>query len=421
MQNISAPRGTRDLFGEELQKNKYLEKLLKEIAHSFNCQEIKTPIFEHKEVFLHNNHPEDDESSSELFFLSGNKYVLRPEHTAAIVRAINSNKLLFQMTQPINFFYFSKTFRYERPQFGRLREFIQFGVEKINAKHICNDIEIILLVEQIFKTLKIPYVLKINCLGNESQKQMWNNELKKYFSNFEDLLSETSKKRIKINPFRIFDDKKDSKLECIKNAPKIIDFLTEEQKEKIDIFKQNLDELEIKYQWDESLVRGIDYYTGFVYEWQYKDNLTMAAGGRYDELFDKTVNQKIPSLGFAMGIERLISILDKEEFVWNFEKNNQIYIVNMTKNFDKQLINLIDKLREDKVTITTNWDKTKLNDHLNLAKKTKENYLLIYGEKEQESKQIVLKKQFSSEETRLSIENIKNAVLEIKKIINASN
>lgn len=329
---LQKPRGTNDLYGDELLKTQEICRIIRQVFSSYGYSEMRTPIFEHLEVFS-----ENDSSllgaNKEFFHLKSRnsdqtEYVLRPENTASIARAIVENKLInHQVNYPLRYFYEGYYFRYERPQSGRFRQFTQLGIEKINSCDPEDDIENLLLVQDIQARLKLNLILKINYLGDGEAKAKWNETLKKYFENYRDQLTPLSQNRIQTNPLRILDDKVDSEKEFVKNAPKIDKYLLEKDLIQLGKIKNLIASLGIISRWDPGLVRGIDYYTGLVYEWvDPKENITVVAGGRYDQLFERFNYSPTPSLGLAMGVERIKMIMERDGlYEWGL-KSKYLYL-----------------------------------------------------------------------------------------------
>ncbi|OAL10813.1 histidine--tRNA ligase [Candidatus Mycoplasma haematobovis] len=391
---MQRPRGTKDLFGEELQKLNEICSNIKNFLELAGYREIRTPIFEHKEVFL-GTEEEYLLSNKEIFRIEGGKYILRPENTASVARAIVENRFLCINSKSTNnkrFYYLGTYFRYERPQEGRYREFIQLGIEEINSAPIEADISQIALINRLLESFGInkALTLHINYLGSKDTKIKWNEELKKYFEEYRDQLSEDSRERINKNPLRILDDKEDSKLEIVKNAPKIEQFLDSKEKEQIENIKERLQkDFDMVFEWDTNLVRGIDYYTGLIYEWKYKE-LTVIAGGRYDELFCKFNNSVIPSLGLAIGIERFKFLLEKENYVWKNREVAPIYIASLV-GLDAKLNWLLKVFEKHNIVYWADFSIVKLNKHFEISLQTESKVMLIYGAKEQEQQGITLK------------------------------
>ncbi|CBY93430.1 histidyl-tRNA synthetase [Mycoplasma haemofelis str. Langford 1] len=406
---MQKPRGTRDLFGTEIFRYREITSKLRRILERYGYTEIRTPTFEHKEVFLG---CEDDFllSNKEIFHIEGGKYILRPENTASVARAVCENKLIHTEVLPLQYYYLGSFFRYERPQKGRYREFTQFGVEKVGGASIEDDLEIILLVSEILRSFGLNLELSLNYLGNKEVKAAWNEQLKSYFRPFKDQLSEVSRERIDSNPLRILDDKEDSKLDFVKNAPPIKSFFSDGDKESISRIEEFLKVSRISFNWDPSLVRGIDYYTGLIYEWKYKD-LTVIAGGRYDELFNG-FGASIPSLGFAIGIERFKDLLEECGYAWENREPRPIYIASLL-GLDTNLLEAISTIRNNGFVVRTNWGINSIKKHLKRAVALKSKAILIYGDREREEGRVTIKDLDSQAEVSISLRDTESLLKHI--------
>lgn len=328
---IKKPRGTDDLYGKDCEEFEYICRTIENLFISYGYSKIITPIFESVNVFAGN-----DEAllhaNKEFFVLENrkeeveDKLVLRPENTASIIRCIAENKLINKsnINDTLSYYYISPCFRYERPQKGRRRQFTQMGIEKINANSLLNDLENIELMDSVFRELGISefVTLHVNYLGNKASKELWNKELSRYFEKFKEELSDISQTRIYKNPCRILDDKEDVGKDFVKKAPKIQDFLSKADRENIKFLREHIEE---KY-WDYLLTRGMDYYTGLVYEWKF-EGLTIAAGGRYNELFKRfDYEEDFSCLGLAIGIERVAIALKKQLGEMKINPKKSVYV-----------------------------------------------------------------------------------------------
>lgn len=416
--NITKPRGTNDIFGKELDNLAHIISVLKIIAKFYNYNEIITPIFEHKELFIRNIGETSDIVTKEFydFIDKGNReLVLRPEGTIAVIRSVVENKLLSKLPLPLKFYYIGPMFRYERPQNGRSRQFHQFGIENIGIKSCYDQIEILLMSKMILDLLKIKkYCLKINYIGNFETRKKWMNDLKVYFNNHIDKLSDDSKKRINKNPLRILDDKIDSKKDFVINAPKIDKYLTVDEKKEIEFIKNSLENLHVKFEFNTTMVRGLDYYFGLVFEFvstskELSEN-TIIGGGKYSKLVSELGGQETDCMGFALGIERLISAFVLEN--GNVEKKQlDIYIASVG-NTKLNTLNLSDALRRSGFSVDTNLSIEKLDKHFKYATKFNPKIVLIFGDKEKESGIVIAKDQRNKKEKEVKIIELINYLKE---------
>ena len=306
-------RGTKDLFGGEIEIFNHIVSSAKKHSENFGFEELQTPIFEFSEVFERNLGEASDIVAKEVYKFPdrGNSMLtLRPEFTAGVVRALISNGELLQIL-PRKFFSAGPIFRYDRPQKGRQRQFHQINFEIFGEENSYCDVEAILLASLILKDLGVleQTTLQINSLGCEETKKNYEAALTKYFEEFRDDLSADSKNRLEKNPLRILDSKEPQDIELISDAPKISDFFSAEAKKRFDEILELLKKFGVAFQVNQRLVRGLDYYTSTVFEFVMQHEgaqNTVLAGGRYDNLVEKMSGKKVPAIGFAAGIERLM-------------------------------------------------------------------------------------------------------------------
>lgn len=334
--NFQKPRGTIDWIGKDIDQFNRVCEILRAIANLYNINEIATPTFESLELFLKSVGETSDIVSKELynFVDKGNRQMsLRPEGTAGVVRAYVENKMYANSNDVTKLFYIYNLFRYERPQGGRLREFHQFGVEYLNVNDWHYDVEIIILAQNILSIFNLDKVvkLKINNLGSFEQRKIWVNDLIKYFEQYNDQLSEDSKNRLYKNPLRILDDKVDGKKDFVKFAPKLSQYLSNDDNEYFNNICNTLKLLGVNFEIDETLVRGLDYYSGLVFEFQSCDTelqgkSTIIGGGRYSSLVKQTGGPDYQGIGFGIGIERLLIALQANKYDFKLDNNIDIYI-----------------------------------------------------------------------------------------------
>lgn len=402
---FQAVRGTKDLFGEEIKAFNHIIEIAKNCANNFNFEELQTPIFEFSEVFERNLGETSDIISKEVYkFLDrGDNYLtLRPEFTAAVVRALISNGEL-QQNLPKKLFSFGPIFRYDRPQRGRQRQFNQINFEVFGSDNFYLDVEIIVLASEILKNLKVldQTTLEINSLGCEKTKANYEEALANYFTKFKDRLSDDSQIRLLKNPLRILDSKDQKDIELLNEAPKISDFYSSEAKENFDKILQILDNLSIKYRVNERLVRGLDYYTSTVFEFvmpfEGAQN-TVLAGGRYDNLVEKMSGKKMPAIGFAAGIERLMILSNL-----NLENSRPICVNYISENEKSCAFEIAQNLRNEGLKVDFlfdgNFKKQMKNATQNNAK-----FVIIIGEEELKSGEFIVKDFDNSSEEKINKE-----------------
>jgi histidyl-tRNA synthetase len=314
-------RGTHDLYGDKVSLFQMVESATALMAQKYNFSEIRTPIIEFANVFHKNIGNSTDIVNKEMYVFedrNNEKIALRPEGTASVVRALISNGL--SHTLPHKWYYVGPMFRYERPQKGRQRQFHQLGFEYLGTNSWVSDVEVINLANDLLQNLGIVnYELHLNSIGSIESLNNYKVALLSYLENKKNSLSEDSLKRLEVNPLRILDSKNEQDQELIINAPKILDYLIEKDKEHFNLVKSGLDALNIKYVLNHRLVRGLDYYTNTVFEFVTTElgaQGALIAGGRYDNLIGSMNGPQVGAFGFAGGIERLALML-------NLQKSNK--------------------------------------------------------------------------------------------------
>lgn len=320
IQQIKKPRGTIDYYGEEEQVLQGLKDILLDQASLYGCDFVELPMFEENKLFHRTVGESSDIVNKETFDLArkGDKdYTLRPEFTASVSRMVIENKLYTSPDLPLRLSYFGPVFRYERPQTGRLRQFNQFGVEFLDAKiDISSTLDAFLLsLRSAERLLGHKVRAKINFLGSFASREAYKVELKKFFLPKIDTMCDDCKRRLETNPLRILDCKVEADQEIAKSAPRVTDFLAEEDKAEFEAIRKSLDSMGIEYEVDSELVRGLDYYTGLVWELYDTLNTTLGAiggGGKYSSLMAQIGGPDFEGIGFSLGVERLLLALSPE-------------------------------------------------------------------------------------------------------------
>ncbi|UVD81471.1 histidine--tRNA ligase [Mycoplasma iguanae] len=385
------PKGTKDLYGLNGDIFNFIKNIFFNVAKKYNFKYIETPIFETAELFQRSSGEFSDIVNKEMYVFedkSKRKLALRPEGTAPIVRAIIENKLYTNNNTIQKYFYFGPTFRYEQPQKGRQRQFYQAGIEFLAEKNAFNDVEIILFASQFLKELKInDYILKINCLGNEKTRLKYTEVLREYLTNYKDQLEEISLLRLEKNPLRILDDKIESKKDFVINAPKINEFLSPESKKYFTEITSLLEQFNISYDYDLSLVRGLDYYDELVFEFVSNSpglgaQSTIIGGGRYNKLFASLGGPEISAIGFGSGVERMMEIINYQIISYpELNKKLDFYLAAFNEEELLSQTLLAKQLRDSnfQLEVTKNVEKVKK------AFKTAQNLanFIIFKEKEQ--------------------------------------
>lgn len=411
---IQAVRGTKDILPIDITKWHYIENIIRNITERYNYKEIRTPIFEKTEVFSRSIGENTDIVNKEMYTFNdkgGDSITLRPEQTAALIRSVIQNNLTNDIST-LRLWYLGPYFRYERPQKGRLRQFHQFGVECIASPNPEADAEIILLANQLIKNLGInDYELQINSLGNEISRSNYRNKLVEYLTIHKNDLSEESKSRFETNPLRILDSKDDRDKSIIKNAPKIIDFLDEESSKHFESVKNLLDSTGVKYKIENDLVRGLDYYCHTVFE--FRSSLLGAqdafgGGGRYDGLIKQLGGKDAPAVGFAMGVERLILILDSLNVFNSNESKCDFFIVSSNEKYYSTALLISEELRNLNYNVINDLQRKSFKAQMREADKSGAKFCIIFAEDEFNRNSVLVKNMKTSEQTEIKIENIKN-------------
>ena len=349
--NIKRPNGTEDVLPKDVHKWHTIEKIARETAESFGFSEIRIPTFENTDLFLRSVGETTDVVQKEMYTVMAKetKFTLRPEGTAGTIRAMLQNGLLNEAL-PQRVFYILSCFRHERPQAGRLREFHQFGLEMAGSASPAADAEVISLAKTLLDRLEIKNIeLYINSIGCPTCRAKYHDALRNYFDARKDELCDTCKDRLVKNPMRILDCKSPVCQEIGKDAPVIIDYLCEECSEHFEKLKKYLTNMGIDFKVNPKIVRGLDYYTKTVFEFVTTEigaQGTVCGGGRYDGLIEQLGGQHIPALGFAMGIERLLIVMDKQNCRYLTPKKCDIYFATMGDAALEKAMELSKELRE---------------------------------------------------------------------------
>ena len=397
MDKIQSIKGTHDILPNESEKWKNLEDIIYKTCDLFGFKEIRTPIFEKTNLFLRGIGEVTDIVSKEMYSWQdrdGSNLTLRPELTASVVRSYIQHNLQNQSSSQ-RLFYVGPLFRRERPQKGRQRQFHQFGVEAFGSENPEQDVEIISIAWHLLSLLGISnkVQLKINSIGSNECRKNYRKALLDFFKSHFNLLSEVSKVRFEKNPLRILDTKNPEERKILSNAPKISDYYTNEDKTHFQTILKFLDCLNIPYNIDLRLVRGLDYYTRTVFEFT-SNSLgaqdALLGGGRYDNLVQDLGGKVVPGIGFAAGIERLLLILENEKY--NFKKHKpDIYFICIEQNAIQVMLSLSKKLREKNYIVVFDLLRRSLKAQMREANKFKVRYVIIIGEEELAHKKVTIK------------------------------
>ncbi|GAB3802148.1 histidine--tRNA ligase [Virgibacillus kimchii] len=411
--SFKAPRGTVDVLPDEAAKWQYVESKIKNVCERFHYKEIRTPLFEHTEVFQRGVGDSTDIVQKEMYTFEdrgGRSLTLRPEGTAPVVRAFVENKMYGEPIQPVKLFYFAQMFRYERPQKGRMRQLNQFGVEALGSADPAIDAEVIDLAMTCYQELGLKSLkLVINSLGDLESRTNHRQALVDHFTPHQDELCEDCQVRLTQNPLRVLDCKKDRDHPAMKTAPSILDYLNEESNAYFDQVKTYLDQMGIEYVVDKNLVRGLDYYNHTAFEIMSEAEgfgaiTTLAGGGRYNGLTEELGGPDVPGIGFGMGLERLLMALEAENIRTPISNNLDCYMIALGEDVNREAVRLVHELRKHGIRIDKDYQGRKTKAQFKAADRIGAKYALVLGGDELEKKVIQLKdlKTGNEEEVPLS-------------------
>ena len=397
---LQKPKGTYDIYGDDAKKILYLRKLIVALMDKYNYNYIETPIFEASELFHRGVGETSDIVSKETYDFKDRgerNLTLRPEGTAGVVRAYIENKL-YTSAMPYKAWYFGPMFRYERPQAGRNRQFTQFGAEVFGSDDPLVDAEVISILVNFFSLLGLKGIkVNINTLGDNESRENYRKALLDYFRPHLDELCDDCKTRFEKNPLRILDCKIDSSKDIMKSAPKTIDYLNEVSKNHFNKVKEYLNSLNIDYEVNTSLVRGLDYYTHTVFEVEAKvegfgSQNVLCGGGRYDNLVETLDGPKTSGVGFAMGLERLMTALDYEKIDLPIINNIDIYVIPMSEDDKEYALNITQDLRLNGFIVDTDYNNRNLKNNFKVADRLQARFIILIGEEERQEDIITIKK-----------------------------
>ncbi len=407
-----AARGTQDVLPADSYKWQFVQDIMLKEAELYGFKEIRTPAFEHTELFDRGVGDDTDIVQKEMYTFNdkaGRSLTLKPEGTVAAVRAVLEHGLLNDGI-PLKLTYITPCYRYEKPQSGRYREFFQFGVETFGAASPAADAEIICLATTLFERLGISNLsLEINSIGCPECRQAYRGALKKFFEKHREKLCSTCTDRLEKNPMRIVDCKN---LECqkiVEDAPNIIDFLCEDCEQHFKDVKNYLSESKIDYKINPKIVRGLDYYTRTVFEFVSSSDsnrsLVCGGGGRYDGLIEEIGGPATPAVGFGIGIERLILLMQSQGIEIPKPKRCDIFIATADKTAQTKALHLAKTLRESSFYAEIDIVERSLKTQLKYADKINAKFLLVLGEKEFSEKKAEMKNMASGEKFIINLDN----------------
>ena len=404
-----AIKGTKDVLPSEVHKIQYIEATCLSAAENFGYKEMRTPVFEHTELFQRGVGDTTDVVQKEMYTFDdkgGRSITLRPEGTAGAARSFLENGLS-NLALPQKICYLTSCYRYEKPQAGRLREFHQFGIECFGAASPLADAEMIALAAQIFDELGVKDLeLEINSIGCPKCRAEYHKALKEYFSQYKEQLCHTCQERLERNPMRLLDCKSPEDKALAENAPEILDYLCDECKEHFEKVKSYLDAMNIKYRVNPKIVRGLDYYTKTVFEFIASSigaQGTVCGGGRYDGLIEEFGGQRTPSLGFGMGLERLQLVMEAQGCAFPEPSVPDLYIASMGDKAKLKAVEIAKDMRAEGFSVIYDLNDRGLRAQMKYADKVGAKFNVVLGDDEIEKGKSVLKNMENGEENEIDL------------------
>ncbi|MFR5874902.1 MAG: histidine--tRNA ligase [Eubacterium sp.] len=414
-----AIKGTKDILPSDVHKNQYIESTCLTVAENFGYKEIRTPVFEHTELFQRGVGDTTDVVQKEMYTFDdkgGRSITLRPEGTAGAARSFLENGLCNEAL-PQKVCYLTSCYRYEKPQAGRLREFHQFGIECFGADSPLADAEMISLAKQVFDELGVKNLhLEINSIGCPECRAEYHKALKEYFSSRKDELCATCQDRLERNPMRILDCKSPVCSEIAEGAPVVLDYLCDECKAHFECVKKYLKAMNIEYQVNPQIVRGLDYYTKTVFEFV-SDSIgaqgTVCGGGRYDGLIEELGGQRTPSLGFGMGLERLQLVMEAQGCDFPESSKPDLFIVALGEKAQLKALEIAKDMRDEGYSVLYDLNSRSLRAQMKYADKLGAKFNVVIGDNEVEEGKAELKNMETGDKSEISLETFVNGFYSI--------
>ncbi|WP_314922821.1 histidine--tRNA ligase [Mogibacterium diversum] len=405
---IKAPKGTKDTMPRDSYKVQYIEKEFSELCRLYGFGEVRTPMFESTELFNRGVGETTDIVQKEMYTfedLGHRSITLKPEGTSPAVRAFIESHDYAEM-QPTKYYYDTPCFRYERPQAGRLREFHQFGVENFGTPDMMADAEVIALASDFIKKIGIEDVeLRINSVGCRECRPVYRKALQDYLRPYYEELSDISKDRFEANPMRIIDSKDATDQSIAKDAPYMLDYLCDDCKAAFEALKANLDAMDISYVVDPRIVRGLDYYTKTAFEFvttKIGAQGTICGGGRYDHLVEEIGGPSIPGVGFGLGKERLLILMEQNDIIVDDPNVPDISVSFIGDKARLYALDLVHKLRAGGVSAIIDTLNRNLKGQMKYANKLNARYSVVIGDNEIEKGIVTLKNMHSGEQKEIN-------------------
>lgn len=410
---ITKPKGTKDIYGVEAKRWQYVSKVIDEVMEKYNYNFIRVPVFESSELFHRGVGETSDIVTKETYDFTdrgGRNMTLRPEGTAGVVRSYIENKMYGDDNKPTKLYYNCPMYRYERPQAGRYRELTQFGYELIGTDDPLSDAEVISLAVNIYKILGLKEIkVNINSLGDKKSREDYREALINHFKPHIDELCEDCKERLEKNPLRILDCKVDSESKLMKTVPKTIDYLNDESKERFDKVKEYLEIMNVEYEVNPSIVRGLDYYNHTVFEIEAKvegfgAQNVIGGGGRYNGMVEQLGGPSVPGVGFAAGFDRLMLALEKEGIDIPINNSVDLFLLYVNDDEKKYAAYLTNLLRMSGFIVETDYLNRSLKAAFKQADRLNSKFTIVLNSSDLENNEVKIKNNKTKTEEIVNID-----------------
>jgi histidyl-tRNA synthetase len=410
--SISIPRGTQDILPGEVEKWQLIEAKARELCEKYQYKEIRTPIFEHTDLFSRGVGDSTDIVQKEMYTFEDRgkrSLTLRPEGTAAVVRSYVEKKMFGLPNQPVKLYYMGPMFRYERPQAGRFRQFVQFGIEALGSNDPAIDAEVISLAMNLYKEMGLKKLkLIINSLGDKESRNAHRDALVNHFKPRIGEFCHDCQNRLEKNPLRILDCKVDRGHELMNTAPSILEFLNDFSKNYFEKLQRYLTQLDIPFEVDANLVRGLDYYNHTAFEIMSNAEgfgaiTTLCGGGRYNGLAEEIGGPETPGIGFALSIERFIAALNAEGIELEINESIDCYLAALGEEAKDYTVGLLQQLRRAGFSAERDYLDRKIKAQFKAADRLKAKYVAVLGDEELKSNKINVKNMSSGEQVEIDL------------------
>lgn len=407
---ITKQKGTYDIYGLDAKKRMYVNDILDAICQKYNYGRIETPVFEASELFHRGVGETTDMVQKETYDFKdrGDREItLRPEGTAGVVRWFIENKLYGNMSDPVKVYYNMKMYRYERPQSGRQREFTQWGFECFGSDDAMADAEVISLAYNAYRLMGLDNVtVKLNTIGDIESRENYKKALKEYLEPHINELCEDCRERFNKNPLRILDCKVDAGSDILENVPKIKDYLNEESLTRYNKLKELLDLMDINYVEDDKLVRGLDYYTHMVFEIVLDDSYALGGGGRYNGLVEILGGPSVPAVGFAMGFDRAMQMIEEKNIEIPVNDDVDVYLLYVSEDEKDTAAYLAQDLRLNGFIVETDLMNKSLKAQFKSVDRFNSKYLIVLNDNDLAEDKVTIKDNKTKEEEKVSINDL---------------